>query len=281
MLPPWFSTILLAMERPRPMPSDLVVKNGSNIRLTCCGWMPLPQSVISIVMPLREDMGKGLVDLRIFMDIAHSCLFFVGAGPFPVDDSMELMMRLYNTCLICSLSISQMILFWGKSVFITVPSGAAWRISRTTSLMIPTISDSCIVGLRSLVKSIKLPTRLFRRSDSLMMVLINVCWSAESWDLSWLDISWTPPLTDVSGLRISWAILKLISRKELRNSLCFEMSSSFCFRVMSLMMIINPFSCMSSDLRSEVFISSKVRSSLCDEGILRVNGNWESVLGES
>src|SRR6185436_18609360 len=42
--PPCASTIVLQTERPRPMPFDLVVTNGSKMRSRSAGGMPLPRS---------------------------------------------------------------------------------------------------------------------------------------------------------------------------------------------------------------------------------------------
>ena len=82
--PSWASMIARQIDRPIPIPSDLVVKSGLNIRSMSCELIPVPVSSTDIMTPSRSYTS----------DLTHSTTgSFVAAIA-----SIAFVIRLTSTC---------------------------------------------------------------------------------------------------------------------------------------------------------------------------------------
>src|SRR5215216_5851782 len=78
------------IDRPIPMPSDLVVKSGLKIRSRCCGLIPVPMSPTEIVTPSLPQ--------------ATDLTYRTRGSSSDAIESMAFVIRLINTCWSCTVS---------------------------------------------------------------------------------------------------------------------------------------------------------------------------------
>ena len=82
--PSWASMIARQIDRPIPMPSDLVVKSGLKIRSICCVLIPAPLSATDIMTPSRSYAS----------DLTQSIL----GSSLAAIESMAFVIKLISTC---------------------------------------------------------------------------------------------------------------------------------------------------------------------------------------